>query len=126
MSSTDLHSSMAHENETELEREHVADPDDPDKNAENNSDLHSSMDQEANRESDNALSSTAHEACKDTDKAPSDDRAKVSLAQIRELFLSAADSPTGHKYSYYFFHFTKHFLYQMLPVEIRKLLIFLR
>ena len=110
MSDTELHSGMAHENTTALERDHVADPNDPDKKAENNSDLHSSMAQETN---------------KDTDEAPSDHRAKVSLAQILEMFLSAADSETGHKHNY-FFHCTKHFLEQMLLVEILKLLIFLR
>ena len=101
MSSTDLHSSMAHENEPALEREHVDDLNDPINQEENNRDLHSSMDQEAARETDNALSSAAHDVCKDTDDAPSDDRAKVSLAKIRELFLSAADSPTGHEYICY-------------------------
>ena len=105
MSDTDLHSSMAHENDPALEREHVDDLDDPNNEEENNRDLHSSMDQETARETDNTLSSKAHDVCKDTDDAPSADRAKLSLAKIRELFLSAADSPTGHKYNYYSFFY---------------------
>ena len=101
MSSTHLHSSMAHENEPALKREHVDDLDDPNNEEENNRDLHSSMDQETARETDNTLSSKAHDVCKDTDDAPSADRAKLSLANLRELFLSAADSPTGHEYICY-------------------------